>query len=236
MKDARQVLRYVTPGLLLAIQVAIFCYLLHPGWSELIFSKLMQKDSGVVAVLGAILASGVIGSILSTIHHHIHWYFTSFVDHSGVLKRMVENNILELRSIDNQTGYPDRVQAWNIAVAIWYERCNKDSYIGNADKKTIALTDQMHSMGTALVAAVIASLVIVADFFQKIGTCSLPSWRFVFAVLISVVVIWTTLKSYHRIAYASQAVIDQVLYDALKEEYDKTQKKVVAWVAMPRSI
>lgn len=221
MDEARRFLRFVTPGLVFAVEVVILLLILRPDRAS-VWREDFKQDSGLAVLFGGLLASGGLGFIFSAVHHNWHaCQKEQIMNHGPVLKRLVDANVLVLHNTDRGEITPEK--AWIITTAIWHQLAKTNDKIGSTETRTKDLVDVMHSLGTARIASIFAPM--LALYLASIhGMVSLHFWpiaRFLIAVSIAIVA-WRTFRSgYYRTAIISQSVIDQVLYDALVDEKSK---------------
>jgi hypothetical protein len=249
MDEARRFLRYVTPGIIFALELTILLFVLRPEWK---LEKLLEfgKDSGIATILVALLASGGLGFIFSTIHHHLHSLkWCDLMDHTQVINQLRNEGVLDLQGLD-KTYIPTKKQAWVIVTAVWHQRLKTCDKIGSVEPRTKDLVDIMHSMGTARVASGTAVLVAFGSVFATAccGQLSLPMCRVLSAVGIAVGAYSIFQIGYVRTARLAQAVIDEVLSDALhaekenhkvknendKSEKSKEEKPIRTWPRLPK--
>jgi len=224
MDEARRFLRYVLPGLVFGLEAILLFVLLRPDLIGAL-GKALNTASGLGSAVAGFLVSGAVGFLCGTVHHAIHWRKTGKVmDHSASLKRLVRAGILELRVPGENDPLPEsplnRERAWVLNSAIWYERRMTNKRIQGADAHARALTDLVHTLGSARVAAMLAPITAFG-IAACISTRSGEGWAltgfaiaFILAILIAVL-FWC---AYLRTARLTVAVIDTILADALIAE------------------
>lgn len=236
MDEARRFLRYVTPGLVFAIEVTILFWVLRPDWVEDKLPKLFGRDSGVAFVFAGLLASGGLGIFFSAIHHGWHWRRKgTIIDHTALLKRLIQEGVLELRGVDLSvlSGEEARKRAWIIVTALWFQRRegrqNHDQIKG-AEPRVSALYDLVHSLGANRIATAAAGLFAfsIAAAYSKLDLSLRPVLFFIGALALACGAFYIFHTSYRRVGKMAQAVTDQVLSDALVAERNTTQP-VVTW-------
>lgn len=242
MNEARRFLRYVIPGLIFAIQIVVLLWLLRPGWIREVYSHELKKESGIALVFAALLASGGLGTIFSTIHHSWHRRKKCrFMDHREVINRLEAEDILGLKGQSSETDKTKtpltRDQAWSILVALWHERVESNPLIKTANERTEELVDLLHSMGTNRVAAVAAAVVAFGLVLEDSTFDLIHFWayfqdfklllHFLLAVAIGAGMVAVFQSAYVNIARLTQDVIDQVLSDALLAERKSNGNKVI---------
>lgn len=221
MDEARRFLRYVTPGLSFVALTILLLWMLVPDWTRNRMADL-RGDAGIGVVIATLLGSGGIGFFFSVLHHSLHWR-TGPVDHRGLIARLRTRKVLYL--VDAQTDKvfpiernPTRFEAWSIVAALWHERVAKNNKIKGAEPRASSLADLVHSTGTARVAAASAWLLAFAI------PCSIDSLSFGWVRFLSTNGIAFGLLCVHHVAYyrtglAAQRVVEQILDDALVDEY-----------------
>lgn len=221
MDESRRFLRHVMPGLVFAVEVIVWLFVVFPCWTRTEILQLGTTDSLGVA-LGGLLASGALGYIFATVHHWWHWHFDiAVLDHSPNMNSLSARGLLP-GQLNNQTF--KREEALAISLALWHERVKKDGNgsIGDAaNDKVVSLGDRTHGLGTARVASIFALFVVALMFFSKIGTAVFPldaKWRFAFVLLMGIATIWLFDSAYRQVGRLVQAIYDKILEDALTTE------------------
>lgn len=225
--DFRRFLRYVVPGLLFATEALVVFALLRP---DLIVTHIQRPDAAATlgAAFSALLASGGIGFLLSTLHHTFHWWpfwpKPTVVDHSPQLKALASNDIISFRSATNgselETRHLSREEAWILVTSIWHSRRESSLIIKGADPAAASLADMVHATGTARVSAVAAPLtaLVVAALVSEPSQSPRPLVRFGLAMALSVALAVVAWNNHRRTGRFAQGVIDQVLAHALAAE------------------
>jgi hypothetical protein len=113
---------------------------------------------------------------------------------------------------------PER--AWIMTSALWHGRRECSTIIKGAHPASQALTDLVHSLGTARVASLAAVLTTlwIAASISTFSTQSEHFWRFVGMLVIAALLIALFWNAYWRTGRLAQQLIDQVLADALVAE------------------
>jgi hypothetical protein len=241
MDEARRFLRYVTPGLVFAVQALLLRFIINPAWTT---TQLLgqTKDAGAGLAVVLFLASGGLGYLFSVIHHRLHWCTRrSTIDHTRVVNKLLDAGLLDLQKLDKtttvkirETDKIDRRAAWAIVTAIWKESLRNTSGIQSADACATGLTDIMHSAGTARIATISALGVVglwsVLDVCGQLGAHSgfMPSSRFcggvsiaitivsiVIAALLGVLLLVLHHVNYLRTGELTERFIHEVLSDTL---------------------
>jgi hypothetical protein len=227
MNEARQFLRYIIPGILLGTEVLILLYFLRP---DVVRDQLKAAKSseGLGITVAALLASGGVGFLLSTLHHTIHWQRwwpgAACVDHSLNIKELVAKQVLSVRNISTDEPIPSshitRENAWIIVTALWHSRAETSELVKGAIRGAAGLTDLVHSTGTALVAALAAPIIAFgwAAVNSDLTWEPRPVLGFLTACAITCLMITLAWMNYRRTSHFAEAVIDQVITDALVAE------------------
>jgi hypothetical protein len=158
------------------------------------------------------------------------------MDHTEVLRCLVEEGVLKLK--DTNSEELCREEAWVILTTLWHERLKRNETIGSADPKVADLVDLVHSIGTTRMAAITAAVLafLVAASFSQFQSTAWPIFRFIIAVGFAGAVFYILHVNYSRTAGFAQGVIDQVLYDALVAEANKSDTAVVVtWPMLRRN-
>ena len=229
MDEARRFLRYVTPGLVFITETLILLWIIEPDFTQDIILKGFKKDSSLGLVVATILGSGGVGYMFSVLHHWCHWRRKNgVIDHREFVNSLRARGIIELRdrnsgAIIDLYGKPPltRFQTWSILTGLWHERmAGKNSIIKAADPRATSLTDLAHSVGTARVSAVAASLVAFLILWPNTTHC-LDFWavlRVVFGIILAVGFWCLCCNGYRKTGAATQRFVEQVLDDVLTEE------------------
>jgi hypothetical protein len=234
MDEAKRFLRYVTPGLVFLTETLILLWLIEPDVTYTIL-KDFSKESGFGLVIATLLASGGVGFMFSVVHHYLHWLnwhdqYTS-VDHRNFIDSLRARGIIRLRKRETGEVLPDavkpnRFQAWTILSGLWHERvARENSLIKSADPRTYSLSDLVHSVGTARVAAITAWIFALLILWRS---CSLTTdaWaiaRFIIGNILAAGFVLLYHAGYRRTGEAAQQIAEQVLDDALTQEQEQTE-------------
>jgi hypothetical protein len=244
MDEARRFLRYVIPGVAFIVQTLLILWILIPDWTLNIIAKL-RADTGIGIVIAALFGSGGIGFIFSTVHHVILWqcrsrWFTGPLDHRGLIDRLRSRNVLCL--LDPQNGValpaslkPDRFEAWAIVAALWHERIATSKWVSkkikSAEPRSDSLANLVHSLGAARVASIVAVILAFAIFTRNY---ELPfeTWRFIITGVIVLALLYFYQTAYWQAGLAAQRVVEQVLTDALVDEFKASGRPVKTYVVL----
>ncbi len=223
MDEARRFLRYISPGVVFAVECIVLLLIVQPQWTLQQLSGL-KEDQGLGLAVGLLLASGAVGFILSTVHHALHWSLGEPLgDYQKWLQRLTALGRLEV--IDQATGRPmepeqikalSRISAWSILTTLWHERAK--SQLEAPTTRAMSLADLAHSIGTLRIATLLAATtaIWIASSSHQIGTLELS--RVVLAGLVAVLLLILQWDGYLRTARLGQAVIEQSLTDCLVKE------------------
>lgn len=189
MDYPRRFLRYIVPGLIFGIEIAVYISIVLDDWTLYKVRELFAKD-GLGTALVALLASGALGYIFAALHHWWHWYCDrGILDHAPLINRLIAQKLIP----DPHPGRTlNRGEAWDLSIALWYERAKPDGQITEtADKKVSSLGDQAHGLGATRAASVVALLTTLLFCSASPGTIlTLKPWPitcFVFMVLLALV-------------------------------------------------
>ena len=221
MNESRRFIRLVLPGIVFAVEVDFYYWLLTGG---ILFSNFSANtESSAAKLLTLLLASGGLGFIFSAIHHFLHWRNENkTMNHASMINRLVQNGILEIK--DREAGVElGREDAWIVTSALWQQRIENNDKIKAANRRTNELVDMMHLSGTACVVSVFAIVFAIIAFLSDIKTNDLASECFFFIrfglfTVLSAALVGLFYKQYHRTAKVARQLIDQVLSDALLQE------------------
>lgn len=237
MHDARRFLRFVIPGLVFALVIALLLLLILPGWTISILGGL-QKDTGTAVVLAGLLASGCLGFVLSACHHALMWRQKGETfDYRRTVRALEARQVIRLYSQD--TGNPivqdslTQEDAWAICTAMWHERTKTSPVIQGGESKAASLADAAHSIGAARVAATSAAIVVFGMIVPSVATFSLsatPILRYASSLVVAYLVAELFRQSYNRTARFAEQVMEQVLFDALVLERTARGSPIAAWI------
>jgi hypothetical protein len=226
MDEARRFLRYVTPGLVFLTETLILLFVIKWDVASRIVNG-FKKESGVGLVIATLLASGGVGFIFSVLHHLLHWLpLSRAVDHRQCVASLRARRIIRLRDRTSGEVLADtvslsRFQAWSILTGLWHERLSmQNSFIKAADPRASSLSDLVHSIGTARVAASAAWITALYTLWRE---CAWPiEWwrdeRFVVGNLLAAFFVGLYHAGYRMTGKATQKIVEQVLDDALTGE------------------
>ena len=175
MNAARNFLRYVSPGLLFIIEFALFTFIFDAYSSFAQIKKMLtaigppqgQFTALIALTITALVASGGLGYLFSTIHHCLYWWGywpwgILICDHKGVLRAAEHQGLLSLSLQGGEKTHACRLSrrgAWRVLASVWHERLESSQIIRSADPRAESLTDLMHGAGTAFVASFSAGLI-----------------------------------------------------------------------------
>jgi hypothetical protein len=188
MEETRKFLRYVTPGVIFAIETTILLLPIFPT-DMMHIIKSLQEDKSLGIVLALLLASGAIGFILSIIHHCAYWRIRFYPRHDYArwtrfekqlkLTRAPEyskdspqskfghffNDTLGFRFIGRYIfakDYEERKYRWIEITALWYQKADDKTINNNTHQRANSLADLVHSSGTAFIAS-LASIFVAGS-------------------------------------------------------------------------
>ncbi|MBN1568330.1 MAG: hypothetical protein JXA73_10830 [Acidobacteria bacterium] len=231
MEETRKFLRYVTPGVVFVLEAAILLYILLPWWIPSLLISL-KTDGGLGLALAAVLATGAFGFLLSVIHHNLHWCFHCLrIDYGPLIHALLKKDTISISDIySNQTYDKDSKDfiisphdSYVILSAMWFERLGDNTKIDKSEARICALTDLVHSTGTAMVSTICAYVVtlciagIVADLsFERPAV-----FRFLGMSLVGLMLFGLHLANHRRTTRICQHMVEQIFVDALEEEKKK---------------
>ena len=222
--EAKRFLRYITPGLVFAVQAFVLCFILD--WTKTIsLLGSLKKDAGLGFAAAAFLLSGGLGYIFSVTYHWFHhglpW--VSPIDFRKFVNYLQDENIITV--VRKSKGELSRFEARVVFISLWRPRLKEDTANGGfnlvaANPATVALTDQMHAAGTAFVSAIVAGILALIFYHLKGG--DIPACWLVSLTL----VVWGFFLVLHAVNYRRLAKMllrynRYVLYEALKQEKEK---------------
>jgi len=232
MDEARRFLRYVTPGVVFGVQLFALAFVLDRGWAVRQVRSL-DTEAGVGAAVAAFLASGGVGYLLSVMHHAHHNRFSGTIDHTGLLTRLAGFNYLSIQSGTPPTPAANlsRSEAWVVTTSVWRQRLRGDSAVLAANPYCATLTDLTHGAGAVRIGAVAA--VVLACFspwiFQGLASSRFSgSWFCCFVLGAGLVVLHEL--NYRRTGLLTQAYVDEVLTDCLRQESQEGKQPVVTYL------
>ena len=223
MDETKRFLRYVVPGLVLAVETTLLLFILDPEWTV---GKLdsLKRDAGFGAALVALLASGGVGFILSGIHHTFCWCLKeSVIDHRKLINGLTARSIVVIRDARTNQILPQSdslTEAWVITGSLWLERSKTNKKVAGATPRSITLGDLAHSTGAVRVAPFLALMITFATAW-RVGQLAWniePIIRVIGTIAVAFSLFWVHQNNYRRTGLLSQQFIDEVLADALAEE------------------
>ena len=223
MEETKRFLRYVTPGLVLAVETTLLLYILFPDWTKENLNS-MQTGVGFGGALVALLASGGIGFVLSGFQHTLHWCrWAGVVNHRPLIENLIETRTIEIRDVQGLQIPPEslsREEAWVVITALWHERVGTCKKIEGATPYASSLTDLVHSTGTARVASLFALVIalITAACIAKMAFDWKSVTRFVITIVVGLVLLLVHHCNYRRTCSLAQQFVDETLADALAAE------------------
>ncbi len=253
MSDTRHFLRYVTPGLVFAIELIILLGLFRHDWLLKLIDFLNQKESGIGGVIAAVLASGGLGAMFSALYHALLWRGGGehtrdsegrWEDYRPVIRQLAESDIIRFlvpphdwnNTVVTQTQTIElasrlsREDALVIVEALWHERVNNCAKIKGANARTTEFSDQMHSAGTNFVASIFAAIfAILAILTSHPAMICCVVIRVVGMMAVATIVSWAFYRNFRRVAYLVRAFYCEVLSDALVAERIKSNQPLLTW-------
>lgn len=223
MNDARRFLRFLVPGALYGFETALLLSVLRPDWIDLALRAVGQTE-GLLPVAGGLVASGVLGFLFGVIHQEIQSTFGGAIDHSGFVRGLVRNGTLvqvvtdePVRELAVAEVTPQSALA--IITAEWHQRADA-APIRGATIRVDSLFDIGHSSGAGLVASAISIVTAfsVAAFNSHVSSATWDVTRFFIACLISLSLVLLFWRTNRRVTALTQAVIEQTLLNALRNQ------------------
>lgn len=163
MNEARQVIRYVFPGLVASAVFLLLWLFAVPGHGELPEVLRVEGEGlGQLSTLvGAVLASGAIGYLASQVYFCVHWIFDP-VDHSRAASTILERkspgggqrrgrgeseNEANSPSHSSARGLSQAREDWVTLTVWWFMTRGVDPRIDKSTSRTTSLMDHAHSSG-----------------------------------------------------------------------------------------
>jgi hypothetical protein len=235
MDEARRFLRYIIPGALFATETLLLLLLLIPDWTIRQLKENFRNDSGIGLAVTALLASGALGFLFSTVHHYLYWHFPKihpgpdYVKWVKVLRSRNLIQLLESRTFKEvQDDWPKKpIEAWSLITGLWHERLGVNSTILAANPRAETLANFVHSIGTATVALTFA-LITSIYIATQVGT--FPVWRLGFTITIGGLLVVLHELSHRDVVGIANRFIEQVLTDALRQQQGPTHNPAVTHV------
>lgn len=231
MDEPRRFLRYIIPGLVFGVENIVFLLILFPSWTvdQL---KSLQNDSALASVAAAVLVAGGLGFVFSTLHHAVHWYpwfeWLAAIDHRDLLRFLIQRGILTCYDSRDGSRMPvgniarlKRLEAWTAVSALWHQRLGTCAQIREAHRRMGAFYDLTHALGTLRVACLAAAMstLAVASFICEFCFQGQAILRFIIFVIIAAALLCVHQYSYRTTGRITQRFVDQILTDALIDEY-----------------
>lgn len=224
MKEGSRFLRYVIPGLIMLVELAIYLYLSD---KDFLISKIENHINGLEVPLTIFLASGGIGFLLGVIYHFLFWW-TGLrrwnLDHRGVIDNCYARGWLKVRMrADGSDVDPSEIKqrgAWRVVTSFWHVRIESSPRIKTANVFTDDMGDIVHGLGTSLVGSFFALVtwVFVRFFIVRIHYSSqyrLLDWLW---LIIPVSMIIIHFLNYREMVSNFQGIIDSIFANEVKIE------------------
>lgn len=219
LAEPKRFLRYILPGTAFLVLYLLELWLLRP---DLVIDLLSQlgRENSLGVVLGSVVASGAIGFLLSTIHHVIHWQYTTLMDHSEIVQRLAKEG--SIRLLDDEKL--DRESAWITLTALWHEHLNRDP-IRSANPAAEDMTNLMHSLGTNLVGSLIAGglSLVTAALYSTLSLSPHCIVRFLITIAVIILSVRVMWMGYQKLARLAKGIIDRVFYDSFQDSKAPSQ-------------
>jgi len=175
MSDAKRFLRYIVPGSVYFIEVALLVTGIVPGWTIrkvawAFNTETFDAGTALGVAIGYLVTSGALGFLFNTIHHTLYWIFAKhypaadyrkFVDSVG----NAEPSILNVAS-PLAVGTKEYMNAWVIATKLWHELVGRNETIKSAHPRAELFADIVHGLGSCRVAlwsGFLTAILIVLD-------------------------------------------------------------------------
>jgi hypothetical protein len=206
------------PGAVFGLQAVVLLWLLRPDWVESNVGIVADKQ-GIGFVVAGLLGSGALGFVFAVIHHGLHWNARlSPIDYGELIRSLARAGAVNVVALDKEgkssSVDPDTIDrglGWAILSSVWYSAESK-SPIRRAERRIASLSDTVHSVGTARVAAIGALVValVVASRVSVVSAQGWPLFRFVVAMCWGIVVVVFFHRTYSRTGALAQSIIEQV--------------------------
>ncbi len=170
MDEARRYLRFVAPGLVFLIELALLLWLGHPSAARRWSSELVSAGGEIGLAISLLIVSGGLGAIFTHVHHFLHWTFwcplSLAASHKLLVAALVSRRAV---AIETLAGAPANElthrQAWIAVTILWFGREGL-APDDPASSRVTALADLVHSSGTVLVASFFAVAAAVSASHQ----------------------------------------------------------------------
>jgi hypothetical protein len=224
MNEAQKFFRYLTPGMVLIIEIGIYLSILNWDEAKLIF-KSMSTEPWSLA--GIFLATGGVGYFLSFIYHTISdgtpFFNPIKINYTRMVADALLRNWLRLHwrnSGVNITGddLRDRLTidgAHMIKSGILYERKPSSARIEDISKRMDSFYNFLHGSGATLIGSVIAIPVWVSLYCCR--SFYVNPWLAIPVGLMNLVIIVFHVVNYDRIARKTQSLVEIALSNELNE-------------------
>lgn len=226
MEEARRFLRYVIPGLLFFIEVSIYLFFSAHAKFISLFRNFGKDLAFPVTIF---LASGGVGFLLGVFYHSFYWtkgFRALAVNHMPLIQDCIERGWLKLthRGDGSELEISKLTQsgAWRVVTAYWHERRECSERIKAANARTDSLTDIMHGLGATLVGSLFSIPVWIYIHKKLMG-----SYPALFYYLLPLTFLFFNFVNYRRVVKDFQSVVDIIMSDDIKKEYDENKTPVV---------
>lgn len=240
MNETHRFLRYVMPGASFSVEALLILLLLLPEWT---MTKLGEfADAALGGALVAFLGLGSFGFLFSIVHHLFRECpILGGVDSRLVIERLRAKNAIEFLHAGTcepvlSGDLPDRDQAWVIVNALWHQRVSVNPRIHAANPRVQTLADLVHSIGTAQWGALFAGVsFVVASFVAERSCETIDIWRFIAAVVLWACIVCVHYFAYRRTSRTAEALIAEILEDALTASFMESGVPVRTHVDLRRT-
>jgi len=235
MTDVKSVLRYVLPGLGFVIELVLLLHLAGRGGAISELLKDMGDASGLVAAVGAVVAAGGIGFLLSIVHFALfdtfgtRWDWLNSCYPSPTYTDLLESDATKedkriqrirerIAGKDKKTLTPQQTRQ---ILREFNHGAGKKWYKEHVDR-TGNLSDTMHSVGAAyvgsMVACAIVLLCIAHETWDALDAWGLHFyWGGLWAALIGAVLTLCHWCTYRNTVRNVQSLVGAVSRRALEE-------------------
>lgn len=225
MPATYQFLRFVTPGLVFIIEVAIFLAVGHAGlgWTEWLWKRAASADVG--DAITAFILSGGIGYLVSMVHH-LFLYRVFGPDFSDLAEEISTSDSPTKRDpvpreasglFRGKRKGISRSEGWRVVTVFWHSRRETWPTLKGATQRAETLADLMHGAGSSLAASLLATLIGGLSLLAQLGLGMWHMPNVIAAGLIALVFIVLHSWSFYITVQNTEGFVSQVLQRAIKE-------------------
>jgi hypothetical protein len=224
MEETRKFLRYITPGLVFAVETLVLLWIAVPNLPESALRH-FDGDKGIGVVLALFLASGGAGYVFSTIHHYMYWHSKRYpafeYSNNADSKNKKGSKGSEVNGPNKRLS--ERRSKWVHDTCSWHKRLETSQIVKGSHDRANSLADIAHSSGSAFVASIFSIIATCLILMRKTQLTwdSAAIFNCLGSLIVAIVLFTMHLRNYRNAVVINQEFVEQVLRDAVEEEKRK---------------